>query len=204
MSNAPSSPSNKIELIIPPLGESIAEATIAKWLKQPGQQVQTDEPIAELETDKVTVTLPAPSAGVLVEQLVQVGASVRVGASIGRIDPNAQPSAAPAATAPAPAAKVEAAKPVAAPAPVAQAPVAQAPVAQAPVAQAPATQTLRPALSPTTRKHLREQGLDPSAVATAQPAAPVRTATNKPPVLSDGAGPEDVVPLDSDPDFKEF
>jgi 2-oxoglutarate dehydrogenase E2 component (dihydrolipoamide succinyltransferase) len=77
----------------------------------------------------------------------------------------------------------------------APAPVAQAPVAQAPVAQAPATQTLRPALSPTTRKHLREQGLDPSAVATAQPAAPVRTATNKPPVLSDGAGPEEVVTL---------
>jgi 2-oxoglutarate dehydrogenase E2 component (dihydrolipoamide succinyltransferase) len=179
-----------IELIIPPLGESISEAVVAKWLKPVGAKVNIDDPLAELETDKVTVTLPAPSAGVLVEQLVQVGASVRVGASIGRIDPNAQPSAAPAATAPAPAAKVEAAKPVAAPAPV-----AQAPVAQAPVAQAPATQTLRPALSPTTRKHLREQGLDPSAVATAQPAAPVRTATNKPPVLSDGAGPEEVVTL---------
>lgn len=179
-----------IELIIPPLGESISEAVLAKWLKPVGAKVNIDDPLAELETDKVTVTLPAPSAGVLVEQLVQVGASVRVGASIGRIDPNAQPSAAPAATAPAPAAKVEAAKPVAAPAPV-----AQAPVAQAPVAQAPATQTLRPALSPTTRKHLREQGLDPSAVATAQPAAPVRTATNKPPVLSDGAGPEEVVTL---------
>ena len=179
-----------IELIIPPLGESISEAVVAKWLKPVGAKVNIDDPLAELETDKVTVTLPAPSAGVLVEQFVQVGASVRVGASIGRIDPNAQPSAAPAATAPAPAAKVEAAKPVAAPAPV-----AQAPVAQAPVAQAPATQTLRPALSPTTRKHLREQGLDPSAVATAQPAAPVRTATNKPPVLSDGAGPEEVVTL---------
>lgn len=179
-----------IELIIPPLGESISEAVVAKWLKPVGAKVNIDDPLAELETDKVTVTLPAPSAGVLVEQLVQVGASVRVGASIGRIDPNAQPSEAPAATAPAPAAKVEAAKPVAAPAPV-----AQAPVAQAPVAQAPATQTLRPALSPTTRKHLREQGLDPSAVATAQPAAPVRTATNKPPVLSDGAGPEEVVTL---------
>ena len=179
-----------IELIIPPLGESISEAVLAKWLKPVGAKVNIDDPLAELETDKVTVTLPAPSAGVLVEQFVQVGASVRVGASIGRIDPNAQPSAAPAATAPAPAAKVEAAKPVAAPAPV-----AQAPVAQAPVAQAPATQTLRPALSPTTRKHLREQGLDPSAVATAQPAAPVRTATNKPPVLSDGAGPEEVVTL---------
>ncbi|MFO0623675.1 MAG: 2-oxoglutarate dehydrogenase complex dihydrolipoyllysine-residue succinyltransferase [Polyangia bacterium] len=179
-----------IELIIPPLGESISEAVVAKWLKPVGAKVNIDDPLAELETDKVTVTLPAPSAGVLVEQLVQVGAAVRVGASIGRIDPNAQPSAAPAATAPAPAAKVEAAKPVAAPAPV-----AQAPVAQAPVAQAPATQTLRPALSPTTRKHLREQGLDPSAVATAQPAAPVRTATNKPPVLSDGAGPEEVVTL---------
>jgi 2-oxoglutarate dehydrogenase E2 component (dihydrolipoamide succinyltransferase) len=165
---------------------------VAKWLKPVGAKVNIDDPLAELETDKVTVTLPAPSAGVLVEQLVQVGASVRVGASIGRIDPNAQPSAAPTANAPAPApaAKVEEAKPVAAPAPV-----AQAPVAQAPVAPAPATQTLRPALSPTTRKHLREQGLDPSTVATAQPAAPVRSTTNKPPVLSDGAGPEEVVTL---------
>jgi pyruvate/2-oxoglutarate dehydrogenase complex dihydrolipoamide acyltransferase (E2) component len=89
-----------IELIIPPLGESISEAVVAKWLKPVGAKVNVDDPLAELETDKVTVTLPAPSAGVLVEQLVQVGASVRVGASIGRLDPSAQPSSAAAPTAP--------------------------------------------------------------------------------------------------------
>lgn len=180
-----------IELIIPPLGESISEAVVAKWLKPVGAKVNIDDPLAELETDKVTVTLPAPSAGVLVEQLVQVGASVRVGASIGRIDPSAQPSAVPAAPA------VEAPKPAApaveAPKPAAPAQVAQVQVAQAPAAQA--AQAPRPALSPTTRKHLREQGLDPSTATVAQPAAPVRTSSSKPPVLSEGAGPEEVVPL---------
>lgn len=75
-----------IELVVPPLGESISEAVVAKWLKAVGDQVALDEPIAELETDKVTVTLPAPSAGVLTEQLVQVGGTVNVGGSIGRID----------------------------------------------------------------------------------------------------------------------
>lgn len=145
-----------IELIIPPLGESISEAVVAKWLKPVGAKVNIDDPLAELETDKVTVTLPAPSAGVLVEQLVQVGASVRVGASIGRIDPSAQPSASPAAPAAkveAPAAKVEAPK---AEAPKAEAPKpAATPATQAPAApaQAPAAaQTPRPALSPTDRK----------------------------------------------------
>lgn len=178
-----------IELIIPPLGESISEAVVAKWLKPVGAKVNIDDPLAELETDKVTVTLPAPSAGVLVEQLVQVGASVRVGASIGRIDPSAQPSASPAA----PAAKVEAPK---AEAPKAEAPKPAATPATPAPAQAPAAaQAPRPALSPTTRKHLREQGLDPSTVSVAQPAAPVRASASKPPVLSDGAGPEEVVPL---------
>jgi 2-oxoglutarate dehydrogenase E2 component (dihydrolipoamide succinyltransferase) len=73
----------RIELIIPALGESISEATIARWLKNPGDPVKIDEPLVELETDKVTVNLPAPAAGVLGEQTHQAGAVVRVGASIG-------------------------------------------------------------------------------------------------------------------------
>ncbi len=81
-----------VELIIPPLGESIAEGTVAKWLKKVGDYVATDEPLAELETDKVTVTLPAPSAGILTEQRVEVGATVKVGASIGSIEPAAKPA----------------------------------------------------------------------------------------------------------------
>ncbi len=176
-----------IELIIPPLGESISEAVVAKWLKPVGAKVNVDDPVAELETDKVTVTLPAPSAGVLVEQLVQVGASVRVGASIGRIDPSAQPSAQPTATKAAPAPSEAQAAP---PAPVAT----PSPPAATP-APAMASTTVRPALSPNTRKLLREQGLDPSTVAVAQPTATARTNAAKAPVVSTSTFAEEVVPL---------
>src|SRR4051812_1492245 len=95
-----------VELIIPPLGESIAEGTIAKWLKGVGDHVATDEPLLELETDKVTVTLPDPTAGVLIEKGFAVGAGVKAGTSIGVIDPAAKgtdapaPPAAPIAAAP--------------------------------------------------------------------------------------------------------
>ena len=176
-----------IELIIPPLGESISEAVVAKWLKPVGAKVNVDDPLAELETDKVTVTLPAPSAGVLVEQLVQVGASVRVGASIGRIDPSAKPTEPAEVTAPA---APIAAKPIA---PVATIPPPAAAV-PAPTA-AVASASVRPALSPNTRKLLREQGLDPSTVAVAQPAAPARASAAKAPVVSTSTFAEEVVPL---------
>jgi len=185
-----------IELIIPPLGESISEAVVAKWLKPVGAKVNVDDPLAELETDKVTVTLPAPSAGVLVEQLVQVGASVRVGASIGRIDPSAQPSAQPTAqptattatkAAPAPS-EAQAAPP---------APVATPSPPVATPAPAMASTTVRPALSPNTRKLLREQGLDPTAVTVTPPVSPARAASVKIPTVPTAAGPEEVVPLSS-------
>lgn len=185
-----------IELIIPPLGESISEAVVAKWLKPVGAKVNVDDPLAELETDKVTVTLPAPSAGVLVEQLVQVGASVRVGASIGRIDPSAQPSAQPTAqptamtvtkAAPAPS-EAQAAPP---------APVATPSPPVATPAPAMASTTVRPALSPNTRKLLREQGLDPTAVTVTPPVSPARAASVKVPTVPTAAGPEEVVPLSS-------
>lgn len=176
-----------IELIIPPLGESISEAVVAKWLKPVGAKVNVDDPLAELETDKVTVTLPAPSAGVLVEQLVQVGASVRVGASIGRLDPSAQPSSAAAPTA----------APTAAPAPSDPKPATAtpAPTAAAPVAPPATAATARPALTPNTRKLLREQGVDPSTVAAAPPVAPVRPAPAPAAIVTVAAGPEEVVPL---------
>src|SRR4029079_18052117 len=70
---------------VPALGESITEGTLAQWLKQPGDQVAADEAIASLETDKVTVDVPAPAAGVLTEQLVKEGDTVAVGALIARI-----------------------------------------------------------------------------------------------------------------------
>jgi 2-oxoglutarate dehydrogenase E2 component (dihydrolipoamide succinyltransferase) len=85
---------------VPALGESITEGTLAQWLKKPGEAVAADEPIASLETDKVSVEVPSPVAGVLTEQLVQEGDTVAVGAAIARIDQGATASA-PAAAAPA-------------------------------------------------------------------------------------------------------
>src|SRR4051794_25429712 len=75
-----------VEIRVPTLGESVTEATIAKWLKKAGDAVGADEPVVELETDKVSLEVPAPSAGVLSEILVEVGTDVAVGAVIGRID----------------------------------------------------------------------------------------------------------------------
>jgi 2-oxoglutarate dehydrogenase E2 component (dihydrolipoamide succinyltransferase) len=83
---------------VPALGESITEGTLAQWLKKPGEAVAADEPIASLETDKVSVEVPSPVAGVLTEQLVQEGDEVAVGAVIARIDQNATASAAPQAS----------------------------------------------------------------------------------------------------------
>ena len=79
---------------VPVLGESITEGTLAQWLKKPGEAVAADEPIASLETDKVSVEVPSPVAGVLTEQLVQEGDNVAVGAVIARIDESATASAA--------------------------------------------------------------------------------------------------------------
>src|SRR5690349_5674510 len=73
------------EIKVPSLGESITEATVSKWLKRPGEAVALDEPVAELETDKVTLEVPAPAAGTLAEILAQEGANVPVGAVLGRI-----------------------------------------------------------------------------------------------------------------------
>jgi 2-oxoglutarate dehydrogenase E2 component (dihydrolipoamide succinyltransferase) len=81
---------------VPALGESITEGTLAQWLKKPGEAVAADEPIASLETDKVSVEVPAPVAGVMTEQLVQEGDTVAVGAAIARIDEKATAGAAPA------------------------------------------------------------------------------------------------------------
>src|SRR5947209_6720664 len=74
---------------VPALGESITEGTLAQWLKKPGEAVAADEPIASLETDKVSVEVPSPVAGILTEQLVGEGQTVVVGAVIARIDQNA-------------------------------------------------------------------------------------------------------------------
>ena len=74
-----------IELIVPTLGESITEATVSKWLKKVGESFEADEPLVEIETDKITVEVPAPSAGVLSEIKVKEGTDVNIGGVLGII-----------------------------------------------------------------------------------------------------------------------
>jgi len=135
------------EIRVPTLGESVTEATIGRWFKKAGEAVAVDEPLVELETDKVTIEVPAPSAGTLGEIAAKDGDTVAVGALLGMINDGA----AGAKAAPAPAA----AKPAAAPPP----PPAAAPApaaAKAPPPDAP--------LAPSVRKLSAESGLDASTV----------------------------------------
>ena len=141
------------EIRVPTLGESITEATIAQWYKKPGEAVAMDEPLCELETDKVTIEVPAQSAGVLAEVLAEEGATVEVGALLGSIGegagtPMATPAEKPAEAAPA----SEAPAAVATPAPATQAPVA---------AQNIDTSDL----SPAARRVVEEHGLNPAQIA---------------------------------------
>ena len=87
------------EIRVPTLGESVTEATIGKWFKKPGEAVAVDEPLVELETDKVTIEVPAPAAGVLAEIAAKDGETVAVGALLGQIKEGA---GAPSKSAPAP------------------------------------------------------------------------------------------------------
>ena len=111
-----------IEIKVPVLGESITEATVGRWFKKPGEAVKADEPLVELETDKVTVEVPAPISGVMGDILAAQGATVEIGALLGALNEGA-PAAAQATAAPAPKQAKSAAKPAAAKA----APTAAAP-----------------------------------------------------------------------------
>jgi len=129
------------EIKVPVLGESVTEGTIAEWLKQPGEAVAVDEPIASLETDKVAVDVPSPVAGIMSQHVVAVGDTVEVGAVIAIIEDGASAAAAPAAAAPA-AAKADT------PAPAAT------------------EELLTPAqtMSPAVRRAVLEHGVDPSTI----------------------------------------
>jgi 2-oxoglutarate dehydrogenase E2 component (dihydrolipoamide succinyltransferase) len=133
------------EIRVPALGESVTEATIGKWFKKPGDPVAVDEPLVELETDKVTIEVPAPAAGTLDDIAAKDGETVAVGALLGQIKEGAAAKAAPAKGAPAPA---EAPKPAPAAAPAAPPKVA--------AADAP--------LAPSVRKVAAETGMDPAKV----------------------------------------
>jgi 2-oxoglutarate dehydrogenase E2 component (dihydrolipoamide succinyltransferase) len=101
------------DLVVPPLGESITEAVVASWLKHVGDAVAADEPVVELETDKITVQVPSPVSGVLAEQKAKTGETVKVADVIGSVEAGKQaralPSAQPAAPVPAAAAPAAAA-----------------------------------------------------------------------------------------------
>jgi 2-oxoglutarate dehydrogenase E2 component (dihydrolipoamide succinyltransferase) len=135
------------EIRVPTLGESVTEATIGRWFKKPGDPVAVDEPLVELETDKVTIEVPAPAAGVLGDIVAKDGETVAVGALLGQITDGAGGAAKPAAAAATPAAAKPAA-PAAAPAP--------APAAKVPPSDAP--------LAPSVRKLSAESGVDASTV----------------------------------------
>src|SRR5215813_7972883 len=119
------------EIRVPTLGESVTEATIGRWFKKAGEAVAVDEPLVELETDKVTIEVPAPSAGVLGEIAAKDGDTVAVGALLGMINEGAGAAAAKPAAAPAAKPALAAAPPAPAPAP---APAAKAPPSDAPLA----------------------------------------------------------------------
>jgi 2-oxoglutarate dehydrogenase E2 component (dihydrolipoamide succinyltransferase) len=134
-----------IEIKVPAMGESVTEATVARWFKKEGESVKRDEPILELETDKVTVEVPAPADGAIESISVLAGSTVQVGAILGAIaegksgSASATPASNPQAVAPKP---VEAPKPVPAP--------------------QPATQ---PVVMPSVRRISEESGLNPADLA---------------------------------------
>jgi 2-oxoglutarate dehydrogenase E2 component (dihydrolipoamide succinyltransferase) len=124
-----------IEIRVPTLGESVTEATIGRWFKKAGEVVAADEPLVELETDKVTVEVPAPASGVLAEISAKDGETVQVGAVLGSINEGAGGKAATKPAAPAP-----------------------AKTAPAPAPARPASDTLAPSV----RKLAAESGVDPA------------------------------------------
>jgi 2-oxoglutarate dehydrogenase E2 component (dihydrolipoamide succinyltransferase) len=167
------------EIRVPTLGESVSEATVAKWLKNVGDAVAIDDPLVELETDKVTLEVNAQAAGTLAEIVVQAGENVAVGALLGNI------GAAGAATA-----KASAAAPKPAPAPAA------------------AQVKVEAALAPSVQKLVTERNLDPAAIsgtgkdgrltkgdvlahsAAPAPAAPAPAAPASAPVVPSGPRPQ--------------
>ena len=133
------------EIRVPALGESVTEATIGKWFKKPGDAVAVDEPLVELETDKVTIEVPAPAAGVLADIDAKDGDTVAVGTLLGQIKEGVAPAAkaAPAATSPTPS------QPQPAP----------------PLQAAPAAKSADAPLAPSVRKLAAESGIDAASVA---------------------------------------
>ena len=133
-----------IDIVVPTLGESVSDATIARWMKQAGEAVKQDEPIVELETDKVTLEVPSPVAGTLSEIIANEGVTVEVGALIARVEEGAAPKVATSQDA-APAAE-------------------KATASQASKAPVAATSGREHRLSPAVRRLVEENDIDPDKI----------------------------------------
>src|SRR5215471_2488339 len=140
-----------VDIRVPTLGESVTEATVSKWFKQPGDSVAVDEPLVELETDKVTLEVPAPAAGVLADIAVKDGATVAVGALLGQIKEGAGVAPkAPSATATKPAASPTGNERTATTKPIGAGP------------EQPQPREMQ--MPPSVRKMAAESGIDPSKI----------------------------------------
>ena len=135
-----------IDIVVPTLGESVSDATIARWMKQAGEAIAQDEPIVELETDKVTLEVPSPVAGALSEIIANEGATVEVGALLARVEEGDAPAvAAPKDAAPA-------------------ASKAATPAPQEPAAPFAAPSGREHPMSPAVRRLVEENGIDPGKI----------------------------------------
>jgi 2-oxoglutarate dehydrogenase E2 component (dihydrolipoamide succinyltransferase) len=156
------------EIRVPTLGESITEATVGQWFKKVGDAVKADEPLVELETEKVTVEVPAPSAGVIEAIAAKDGETVGVGALLGTISANgagAKPAKeAPSKAAPAKAAAAEAESVAARITPAPAGRPNQKTTTTRPIGAGPEEPALREALSPAVRKLMAENELEPAAI----------------------------------------
>ena len=159
-----------VDVVMPQMGVSVSEGTITRWLKQEGEQIEADEPLLEISTDKVDTEVPSPASGTLTQILVQEGETVDVGTKLGQIGgaagaaaPAAEPEAPAAEEAPTPAtaeaaAEADAASPAETPAPTAPEPSAAPPAAPAPSGNGKAF------VSPVVARIAGEHGIDPSQV----------------------------------------
>tara|TARA_A100001391_G_scaffold98407_2_gene65264 strand:- start:4785 stop:6020 length:1236 start_codon:yes stop_codon:yes gene_type:complete len=136
-----------IEVKVPVLGESVTEATVGEWLKQPGDAVAQDEPIASLETDKVAIEVPSPVDGVMGDHVVAVGDTVEVGAVIATVSEGGSGAAPSPSPTPAPAAKAD-----------------EAPAEKASESEVASLPDDAPTMSPAVRRAVLEAGLDPTTI----------------------------------------
>lgn len=161
----------RTDVVMPQMGESIAEGTLSRWLKKIGDEVKRDEPIFEISTDKVDAEIPSPTSGVLAEILVTEGTTVEVQTVVARIETEKGAAVARSAPAPAPAAAAPVSAPAPAPRATPVAPAAARPVSSPPVAAPrPASlphsfeERVRTRSSPLVRRMAADAGIELSAL----------------------------------------